>query len=434
MKTRIGLFLVALTLATACAACSKRHCVPEELTKKRALIDLSAAPDAHAPVSKTLTREVEAEFRKRSAGTHPEGTKPYHFLALSGGGLYGSFGVGVLNGWSETGTRPEFDVVTGISTGALMATFAFLGPGYDGVLQKNMLGVERADILRRRSLVRIPFSDAVFTSQPLKKRIEQVLTAEVLAEVAQAHAAGRRLYIGTTNIDAHRLIIWNMGEIAARGTPAARDLYRDIVLASSSIPGVFPPVRIPVEIDGKCYDEMHVDGGVSDEVIFRAFMVADRNRLGGVAGAFAPAGSTLTVVGNGKLYATPKCIRPRLTNMIGASFSSIIYGKTRDEMYRIYLNCLETGVAFRLTAVPQDFKLTSTSSLSLTPPDQQRLFEIGRELGSRPGVGEGWRDVPPGTDTSEQALPRAGTRFATRDGVAGPAPPPAPAVALPVAP
>src|SRR5262249_45322760 len=290
-------------LAGAIPACApRRHCVPESLATSRDLIDLSLPPDAHAPVSPSLLREVAEEFHRRAAAAHP-GSRPYHFLALSGGGLYGAFGVGVLLGWTETGTRPPFDVVTGISTGGLIATFAFLGPQYDSVLGTYAQGVALSDVLRRRSVLSLPFADALYSSERLRRKIDEAVTPQVLAEVAQAHAAGRRLYIGTTNLDTRRLIIWDMGEIASRGTPEALELYRAVVLASSSVPGGFPPVRIPVEIDGRCYEELHVDGGASDEVIFRSFMVTDANRLAGLSGAWAPPGSTLYVISNGKIYA-----------------------------------------------------------------------------------------------------------------------------------
>jgi hypothetical protein len=413
MPTRL-VALAAVVLFVPAAGCH-RQCVPEPLSHPRHVVDLCAPPEGHAPVPPTLIRDVAAEFRRRGAGMHPPGsTRPYQFLALSGGGLYGSFGVGVLCGWTESGTRPTFDVVTGISTGALMATFAFLGPQYDDVLRDNFIGVTRGDIARTRSAFRIAFADAVFTSRPLKNRIAEVLTADVIADVGRAHAEGRRLYIGTTNIDTRRLVIWDMGAIACRGTPESVQLYRDIILASSSIPGAFPPVRIPVEIDGKVYEELHVDGGVSDEVIFRAFMVADLNRMHGGVGAWAPPGSTLYVVSNGKLYADPECVSPvRVLRLVRASFRSVIYGKTRDELYRIYLNCLETGVDFRLTAIPQAFQVSTSGSLQLPRDDQQRLFETGRRMGKVPGCCPVWRDLPPGTDPDEQALPRTGTRFAT---------------------
>ena len=378
MGTRLAVLVVLA--ASAASGCARRECVPEAISSKRNLIDLGAAPDSHVNADPAVIRSVEAEFRRRIAAKQPDG-KPYSFLALSGGGMYGAFGVGVLSGWTDTGERPDFDVVTGISTGGLIATYAFLGSSYDERLKANMLGVQRRDILRTRSLIRIPFADAIYTSWPLARLIEKEITPAILAEVAAAHASGRRLYIGTSNIDTHRLVIWDMGAIASRGDCEALELYRKIVLASSSIPGVFPPVRIKIQIDGTEYEELHVDGGVSDEVIFRAFMVADLNRAVGRAGAEAPMGSTLYVVSNGKLYADPNCTRPYLTNMVSASFRSIIYGKTRDELYRIYLNCLGAGVYFRLTAVPQDLKLELKGGLALTEQDQQLLYDEGYRVG-----------------------------------------------------
>lgn len=412
MGTRFVLLLILAVIAVP--GCARRNCVPISISADRNLIDLGATPNAHAKADPDAIRAVEAEFRKRIAEKQPVGLKPYNFLALSGGGMYGAFGVGVLSGWTETGERPPFDVVTGISTGGLIATYAFLGPTYDARLRTNMLGVTRRDILRTRSVVHIPFADSLYNSLPLERLIEKEITASVLADVAAAYAEGRRLYIGTTNIDTHRLVIWDMGAIASRGTCESAALYRQIVLASSSVPGVFPPVRIEIEIDGRKYEELHIDGGVSDEVIFRAFMVADLNEALGRPGAEAPAGSTLYVVCNGKLYADPNCTRPYVTNMLSASFRSIIYGKTRDELYRIYLNCLGSGVHFRLTAVPQDLKLEIAGGLALTAQDQQLLYGEGYRVGANTKMmGSGWRDLPPGTDPAEQTMPRTGTKFAT---------------------
>ena len=414
MNVRQLRLVAALVVAMACAACG-RNCVPQTLGKARTWTDLSAEPDAHAPVAAGATREVEAEFRRRSADRHPPGARPYTFLALSGGGMYGAFGVGVVNGFTDSGARPQFDVVTGISAGGLMSTFAFLGPEHDGQLRAAMVGVEQRDILRRRSALVLPVADAFFTSRPLARRIKEYLTPQLLCEVAKAHAAGRRLYIGTTNIDTRGLTIWDMGAIASRGTPESLKLYHDVVLASSSVPGALPPVSIPVEVNGKVYEELHVDGGASDEVIFRAFMVGDLNRAAGVPGAVAPPGSTLYVVNNGKMYAEASCVRPLAITILSATYRSILYGKARDELYRIYLNCLETGVQFRTVSVPQDLQLSQSRGLGLSGEDQEKLYESGRELGSRPG-GDGWRDLPPGTDPAEQALPRSGTRFLSPGG------------------
>jgi predicted acylesterase/phospholipase RssA len=420
MRRRFGPLLVVLAVVLAgLPACAKRNCVPEPLTRSRGtLVDVNAPPEGHAVPEAGLAREVGAEFRRKGATMHPAGARPYQFLAVSGGGLYGAFGVGLLEGWTESGARPQFDVVTGVSTGALTATFAFLGQEYDPILRTEIVGVQRRDILRLRSPFLIPFSESLFNPQRMVAKINKYCTLEQMNEVAKAHAAGRRLYVGTTNLDTRRLVIWDMGAIATRGTPEALNLYQHVVMASCSIPGALPPVRISVEVNGRRYEELHVDGGVSDLAIFRGFMVADLNRAAGVNGPQAPPGSTLSVISNGKLYAERSCVRPRIVQMLSSASSSILSGRTRDELYRIYLNCLETGVEFRLAAVAQDVPLGSEGALQLSLADQQRLYEAGHQLGRQAMTGVGWRDIPPGSDPSEQSLPRAGTQFITADGAA----------------
>ena len=212
-----------------------------------------------------------------------------------------------------------------------------------------------------------------------------------------------------------------MGAIASRGTPASAKLYRDIVLASSSIPLAIPPVKIPIHIDGVHYDELHSDGGVCDEVIFRSFMVGDLNRARGVPGAMAPLGSTLHILNNGKLFSNPGCVRG-FFQIVSASFKTMLYHKSRDELHRIFLTCLVTGVEFHSTEVPRNLPVTS-STLDLSKEEQQLLFETGRGFGPRAMTGgEGWRDVPPGGDPAKQGLPRAGTHFASGGEGAKPAP------------
>ena len=189
------------------------------------------------------------------------------FLALSGGGSKGAFGAGFLNGWTDSGTRPEFKIVTGISTGALIAPLAFLGSEYDDELAQRYTTIRTRDILSVQGLLGfgilpVLFGESYASTEPLQNMIADMITAEVLNAIAGEHEKGRRLYIGTTNLDAQRVMIWDMGVIAGSGNPDALKLFRKVMLASASIPGAFPPVYFDVEIDGKKYDEMHVDGGV----------------------------------------------------------------------------------------------------------------------------------------------------------------------------
>jgi predicted acylesterase/phospholipase RssA len=177
------------------------------------------------------------------------------WLAISGGGSDGAFGAGVLAGWTHTGKRPDFAVVTGVSIGALIAPFAFLGSRYDDELHTNFTTISAAEIFEDQ-----PTRDSLFDYWPLRRLIEQRITPKLLAEIAAEHARGRRLFVATTNLDAGRPTIWNMGAIAAGADANALKMFRDVLLASCSIPGFFSPVAIAVEAKGKRFQEMHGDG------------------------------------------------------------------------------------------------------------------------------------------------------------------------------
>ena len=180
------------------------------------------------------------------------------WLALSGGGQDGAYGAGVLAGWTASGTRPDFAVVTGVSTGALIAPYAFLGPSYDEALKHAYTTVHAADVFE------IAGTEAsLFSTWPLRDTIARQVTPELLFAVATEHRRGRRLFVLTTNIDAARPVLWNMGAIAAHGGPEALALFRKVLLASASIPGLFPPVMIDAVGQGRRFQEMHVDGGAS---------------------------------------------------------------------------------------------------------------------------------------------------------------------------
>ena len=195
--------------------------------------------------------------------------REHDYLVISGGGANGAYGAGVLVAWTKLGTRPEFTLVTGVSTGALIAPFAFLGSEYDAKLQKIYSTMDTHQIMNMRNVFAIFGSDSVFDSSPLSRQIEKFIDDEMIESLAQEYRKGRTLAIGTTNLDASRPVVWNVTRIAASGHPSAARLIRQVILASASIPGAFPPVYIEVETpDGRKYDEMHVDGGVTSQMFF----------------------------------------------------------------------------------------------------------------------------------------------------------------------
>jgi hypothetical protein len=286
-----------------------------------------------------------------------------------------------------------------VSVGALAATHLFLGPEYDPHLKRLFTTVSDRDIFRRRGPLAPLRSDSIASSAPLKRLIEDQISPDVLARVAAAHREGRRLYIGTTNLDARRLVVWDMGAIAARGDLC---LYRDIILASASIPGFFPPVRIDVEVNGRTYSETHADGGVSAQLFLHRSMLGIDPEKGKVCRP-----TTVWVVVQGKMYADPTCTADRALNIGLGAANSLIYAHARNDVRRVAAMTDAAGAGLRVAAVPQDFPV-GPSDQQFDPVVMTKLFAIGHALGKS---GKAWQTPLPEPDDEEATAPRSGTRF-----------------------
>jgi hypothetical protein len=375
--------------------------------KSGPLVDVNAPYTANKPVATDVVHELLARFQEDGGGgPGPAAGKQYRVLALSGGGAHGAYTVGVLNGWTAAGNRPTFDIVTGISTGGLVATFAFLGPAYDAQLTDLYTNVTSDDIYLKRPRVALLWSDAVASSAPLKKAIDARMDCALLQAVARAHAAGRRLYVGTTNLDTHRLVVWDMGAIASSGRPDALDLYRKIILASASVPGFFSPVPIEVDVSGQRYTELHVDGGATSQVFIRgALLNVDRTAVR--EGRRPLAGSDVYVIIAGKLYAEPDCASSRIPGIGANALKALTFAQTRSDLVQIWTVSSLTGMRYHMTSIPQDYP-TSSNSLSFDPVEMRQLYEMGYRLVLS---GQAWRTTPPGVNPGEQTIPRSGTEF-----------------------
>jgi hypothetical protein len=295
--------------------------------------------------------------------------QPGPWLALSSGGADGAFGAGLLTGLSAAGKRPDYAVVTGVSTGALMAPFVFAGPRYDDALRAAYTKVSAADVFEVGGT-----GESFVDSWPLKDLIAKQITPALFADVAAAHRGGRRLFIVTTNLDAERSVVWNMGAIAAHGGDAALNLFRTVLLASSAIPGGFPPVLIDVEADGKRFQEMHVDGGVGGQ-----FFAGPAAVMAATADYRLPATALYVVINSGlqpDFQVVDRSTPSILTKTVGAA----VKVDTRLMIDRAYLAAKRSGIEFNVASIPADFNVKSRGPFD--PGYMSALFQLGYDLGN----------------------------------------------------
>ena len=208
---------------------------------------------------------IEDALRARVAGVAPGRSVTFDVVTLSAGGQFGAFGAGFLSGWSGNG-RPEFEFVTGVSAGAILAPAAFAGPAFDGLLSYYD-GLGRDGVLRLRPSLAWAAAPSVAVPAPLEAFLTRALDAELLATLAAGDAAGRQLLIGATNVDAGTAEVFDLG--AAARAPGAALCIREAMLASAAIPGLFPPR----DLNGA----LHADGGLRQHVFLRALERARRS-------------------------------------------------------------------------------------------------------------------------------------------------------------
>lgn len=313
-----------------------------------------------------------------------------HFLGISGGGQWGAFGAGVLRAWSEAGTRPEFTGVSGISTGALIAPFAFLGPAYDDDLEEVYTRYSTDDLIEETIFSGLVSGDALADTSKLEAIIAGKLTPELLAKIAEEHRKGRMLLVGTTNLDAGRPMIWNMGAIAASGHPGATHLFRQVILASASIPVAFPPAIIEVTgPDGRVYDEMHVDGGATSQVTFVSAEVPIRTAT--VAALGRNLERHLYLIMNNDLAPPYATIRPRIPDIGSAAVSALIRGSGTGDLYKLYLISERDDIGFNVGWIPAEVPCPDPQE-TFDPVFMRCLYRVGGDLFRS---GELWRDLPP---------------------------------------
>ncbi len=313
-----------------------------------------------------------------------------YYLAVSGGGGDGAFGAGLLAGWSKAGTRPQFEVVTGISTGALTAPYAFLGPDYDEKLKEVYTTITDDDVMRKTGPLGAVFGASLTDNSPLKALVARNVTSELIDRIAEENAKGRRLLVGTTNLDAQRPVVWDMTAIAASGNPNRVQLFRDVLIASAAIPGIFPPQLIRVQADDKLYEELHVDGGTTTQ----AFLLSAENSLKEVDEALKfKRKRALYVIINGTFAPQAEKTETKALAIATRSITTLIKNQSIGDVYKMYAQSERDGVAFNLASIPPDF--TDKAKSEFDQAYMRKLYDLGYRLGQSPGV---WEKTPPDYD------------------------------------
>jgi len=389
MARKITWLALLVSVVTGCGSVPERHSLPLELTKDAHIPGIPEArfwgdewPKYGLERFQTFT---DAQFNQHFSGVY---NQPHNYLAISGGGANGAFGAGLFAGWAAAGTRPEFTMVTGVSTGALTAPFAFLGEDYDDELKEVYTTTSTKDIAKERGIISAAFSDSIADTKPLKALIARYITDEVIQAIAREHRRGRRLFVGTVNLDAGRSVIWNIGEIADSDYPGKLELIHEVMRASAAIPIAFPPVVIPVEVNGESFDEMHVDGGTGSQVfVYPAAVnwrqITEKLKVKGDPNVY--------VIRNSFLDPDYRGVTRSMLPIAGRSIDSLIRTQGIGDLYQIYALCKRDGNNFNLAYIPSTF--TEKPIEGFDPIYMSKLYELGYKMALD---GYQWEKSPPG--------------------------------------
>lgn len=384
--------VMAVCLGGCATTLAERQFVPEVLIDEAQPAGIAGArmwgDEVHANYVSFFKAEGPA-LRKKYLDRQRQGLPlQSNMLALSGGADDGAFGAGLLVGWGERGDRPVFDLVTGVSAGALIAPFAFLGRDYDHALAELFTRYSSDQIYESNVLAGLFGGSAVATSGPLKRLIDKYVDRQMVRRIAEERGKGRLLLVGTTNIDAQRPVYWDLGKIAQAGDAHAIETMRNVLLASASIPGVFPPVRITVRAKNKTFEELHVDGGTSREVFFSPadFSFRDLDKTMGLKPQ-----RRLYIVRNGKIGPEWQATQENTLAIGQRALETLIKSQVLGDLARMHSKALADGLDYNLAAIPEGFKAPRPQ-----PFDQgymTALYKAGLALGQ---AGYDWAKAPPG--------------------------------------
>jgi hypothetical protein len=397
MTVVLAIFAIALQ---SCATPARQAAVPMGL-EDQAQVPGFADVRYRIGIGKdtaAMAQEGIESYRREQAQLAASGQggqlPPAVYLAVSGGGDNGAFGAGLLCGWTAAGDRPVFKLVTGISTGALIAPFAFLGSAYDAQLKEFYTTISPKDILEKRGMLAGIFNDAMADNRPLWGLVGKAVTQTMLDAIGAEYKKGRLLLVATVDLDARQGIIWNMTRIAASGHPKALDLFRSLLIASAAIPGAFPPTMLDVEVGGKQYQEMHVDGGTMAQVFLYPPSIS--NKIKELEGKkFEARERKLYIIRNSRLDPEWAQVDRRTMTIAGRAIESLIQTQGIGDLYRIYATAQQDGLDYNLAYIPSSFNVPKKEDFDTAY--MRQLFEVGYSMAAK---GYPWQKAPPGLQPS----------------------------------
>ncbi len=379
-----------MLLVQGCAILPERNPLPAEYGYQASVLGGHGVRfwgDETLPLTRGLT--AESTIEEMHAVLPGLVRRELNILAISGGGENGAFAAGLLNGWTKTGTRPEFNIVTGISTGALIAPFAYLGSSYDQFLERLYTQYSTENLIEQRGWLSSLRSDASFDTSGMRSLIAEYFNEKIMQAIAAEYKRGRLLFVGTTNLDAQLPVTWDIGAIATSGKPGALELIHDVLLASASIPMIFPPVMIEVEANGEAYDEMHVDGGVTRQsFVFELSSEADAFERLEIVGT-----GRVFLIRNSKLEPDWHPTERKIFTIGSRSANSMIRSQGLGDLYREYLASRKFGIDFNLAFIPKEFEAENHELFDRNY--MRSLYSLGYTMGAE---GYPWSKAPPGLE------------------------------------
>ncbi|MCK9604162.1 MAG: patatin-like phospholipase family protein [Candidatus Omnitrophica bacterium] len=382
-QKKLNHLLIIITCLLVLSGCAHvRHAVPENLVGKAVVVGM---PDMRYYVDKSVSsfmrQSLKDSFKDEGKSEYlADGIKTYPVLLIGGGVSNSAYGIGLLNGWSKEGSRPVFKIVTGYSSGSIIAVATFSGKGYEDRLAELFISISTKDVIKQKNILGILFGNSLYSSALFAKKIDDLIDDGLMAKIAQEHAKGRRLYVGTTDLDAQEFVIWDMGALASIGGLDSLKMFRKIILASCSFPATLPPVYFQVEAGGRRYDEMHTDGGVVGGIFYIDKLTENL-------------GFRTRVYVLNCCYMSPhsRQVEDNLTAITSRLIETHTAAKMAGDTYKLYAFAKERGWDYNLAYIPEDFKPNQKEMFD--KQEMQRLFKRGYDDAVE---GYKWHKAPPG--------------------------------------